>query len=638
MLLDLTYCLFLIFFVFISFSCIGFYFSSKLSQDNSSYLISYFIGKSFFIFNLVLFYNFLNLSLFETNLIFFTFAFICFILLTIKKREFLKKILVLFFKFYFPIIFILFLITFLYEINFYVFRGNHWDWISQISMGLVFNENDYQEFLKIANFELSRNIVSLKNQIGIPFEKSYYFFSISGIEIGHRLIPSQLLGSFFLVKNLNIFLLAFTLKVLIFSSIFPAYYYFLNSFSTTISKLNTYFISFVFSISTWSFYLFENDALAQLIVFSLSIVFFSLILKIFLEKHQNKINLYLLSIVASALFLTYPEQAIVIMFAGFLFFLIHLRSIFLNNDFYIALGIFVILISKDLIEYINLSINMSTASNDWWGYFGSYLLGKENLVLDKGSVLQIKEIINNQENSILYKLKNIFDLHILNGYYLIPLTIIPSLVGFYFLSNPSFSILNLLFLVPFNLIIIYFLIKNLKYLLLNNTNELKFIKFFTTFSVLLIIIFAFRNQLYISIKLIYFFSLFFLILIFINWENNLSINKLFLILMLIFPIYKFSDYNSGNMRLDSFPSSLNQNIKKNLNFKFDLKKLNKCDAIDLRIDDQIANLYVSLILDHKKINYFNNTRFANQNKKIGILNRINCLVDIKNKKIDIEMF
>ena len=299
---------------------------------------------------------------------------------------------------------------------------------------------------------------------------------------------------------------------------------------------------------------------------------------------------------------------------------------------------FVVLISKDLFEYINLSINMSTASNDWWGYFGSYLLGKENLVLDKGSVLQIKEIINNQENSILYKLKNIFDLHISNGYYLIPLTIIPSLVGFYFLSNPAFNILNLLFLIPFNLIIIYFLIKNLKYLFLNNANELKFIKFFTTFGILLVIIFAFRNQLYISIKLIYFFSLFFLILIFINWENNLGINKLFLILMLIFPIYKFSDYNSGNMRLDSFPSSLNQNIKKNLNFKFDLKKLNECDAIDLRIDDQIANLYVSLILDHKKINYFNNTRFANQNKKIEGLNRINCLVDIKNKKINVEMF
>ena len=99
-------------------------------------------------------------------------------------------------------------------------------------------------------------------------------------------------------------------------------------------------------------------------------------------------------------------------------------------------------------------------------------------------------------------------MHILNGYYLIPLTIIPSLVGFYFLSNPAFSIHMENVLVPFNLIIIYFLIKNLKYLLLNNTNELKFIKFFTTFSVLLIIIFAFRNQLYISIKLIYFFSFF----------------------------------------------------------------------------------------------------------------------------------
>ena len=93
-----------------------------------------------------------------------------------KKREFLKKILVLFFKFYFPIIFILFLITFLYEINFYVFRGNHWDWISQISMGLVFNENDYQEFLKIANFELSRNIVSLKNQMAYHLKNLIIFF------------------------------------------------------------------------------------------------------------------------------------------------------------------------------------------------------------------------------------------------------------------------------------------------------------------------------------------------------------------------------------------------------------------------------------------------------------------------------
>ena len=193
MLLDLTYCFLFIILVFISFSSIGFYFYSKFSQDNLSCLISYFIGKSFFIFNLVLFYNFLNLSLFETNFIFFTFVFFCFILLIIEKKEFLKKILILFFKFYFPIIFILFLVTFLYEINFYVFRGNHWDWISQISMGLVFNENDYQEFLKIANFELSRNIMSVKNQVGVPLEKSYYFFSIFGIEAGQRLIPAQLL-------------------------------------------------------------------------------------------------------------------------------------------------------------------------------------------------------------------------------------------------------------------------------------------------------------------------------------------------------------------------------------------------------------------------------------------------------------
>ncbi len=638
MLLDLIYCLFLVVFIFISFSSIGFYSLKKFSNSNTNYLISYFVGKSIFILNLVLFYNLLNYSLIVTNIIFFTLTFIFFTILIVKNREFLTNILAIFFKFYLPIIFILFLIAFVYEINFYVFRGNHWDWISQISMGLVFNENNYQDFLKIADFELSRNIEPVQNQIGIPFEKSYYFFSIQGIEIGHRLIPAQLMGSLFLIKGLNIFLLAFTLKALIFASIFPAYYFFLNNFQNTISKLNTYFICFIFSISTWSFYLFENDALAQLIVFSLSIVYFAIILKIFLESLQNQKYIYLLTIVASSFFLTYPEQAIVIISTTFLFFLVYFRRIFIIKHFYFALGIFFILISKDLLEYINLSINMSTVSNDWWGYFGSYILGKENLVLDSGSVLKIKEIINNQEQFVLYKFKKIFDLHISNEYYFLPLTILPSLTGFYFLSNPTFSFLNLLFLIPFNLIIIYFLIKNIKYLFFSTNNEVKFIKFFISISLILIIIFAFRNQLYISIKLIYFFSPFFLILIFINWKKEPSVNILLLILMISFPIYKFSVYNSGNMRLDSFPSALDQNIKKNLNFRFNHKQIEKCNTINLNVDDQIANLYLSLILDHKKLNYLNNTSFANQDKTNDLIMEVDCSIKIKNGKFNIEKF
>ena len=93
-----------------------------------------------------------------------------------KVNQFLFKLLKIFIKFYLPIFLILIFIGYFYGINFYVFRGNHWDWLSQISMGKVFNEHNYKDFLKIAEFELSRNIVPIENQIGIQFEKSYYFF------------------------------------------------------------------------------------------------------------------------------------------------------------------------------------------------------------------------------------------------------------------------------------------------------------------------------------------------------------------------------------------------------------------------------------------------------------------------------
>lgn len=639
MFLDSVNCLILVSGIFFLFSSIGFSILKIFSNNHYNYIYSYFIGKSIFILNLNFLYIFFNFSLLATNLIFIFFSTISLLFFIKKENQFLLKLLKIFVKFYLPIILILIFVGFFYGTNFYVFRGNHWDWLSQISMGKVFNEYNYKEFLKIAEFEFSRNIAPIENQIGIPFEKSYYFFPFLGIEWGQRLLPSLLMGSIFLFKSVDIFLLAYCLKILIFSSFFAGFYLFLNSFKKTILKLNTYLIALVFTLSTWSFYLFEIDALAQLIVYPLSLIFFSYVLRIFLDFDKNQKTIVLLSIISSSIFLSYPEQAVVIFFSTIIFFLIFKRDIFFIKFFYLALVIFFIFTSSELFKYFSLALNMSTATNNWWGYFGSYILGKENLASNVDVANQIKKIIYDKQMNILTIIQYIYKLHIQNGFSLLPLTILPSAVGFYFISNAEFSYFNLLYLVIINLLIIYFLLKNIIYFYQNKNLEIKFIKFNILIGIFLIMLFLIKNQLYISIKLIYYFSPFFLIFIFLKWNNTVQINYLFLIIIFIFPIYKYSDFNFGNMRKDSFPSSLNRNLKKDLSFNIDKKKINNCDFVLNKVNQQVPNIYVSLMLDHFQIANFNETVFASSAKNQNNFDKKTvCKIEIKNKNFEINNF
>ena len=60
------------------------------------------------------------------------------------------------------------------------------------------------------------------------------------------------------------------------------------------------------------------------------------------------------------------------------------------------------------------------------------------------------------------------------------------------------------------------------------------------------------------------------------------------ILSLIFPIYKFSDFNYGITRSDSFPSIQLLITKKNYTWEFDIKKFKDCSKINLNIRDNIS--------------------------------------------------
>ena len=80
-----------------------------------------------------------------------------------------------------------------------------------------------------------------------------------------------------------------------------------------------------------------------------------------------------------------------------------------------------------LLTQIDLSLN---SNKDWWGYFGSFILGKENLVQNQSYVVQIKEYFLNQ--NILMTLKYIINLHFETGYQFFYVNLIPSFFGLYF--------------------------------------------------------------------------------------------------------------------------------------------------------------------------------------------------------------
>ena len=102
-------------------------------------------------------------------------------------------------------------------------------------------------------------------------------------------------------------------------------------------------------------------------------------------------------------------------------------------------------------------------------------------------------------------------------------------------------------------------------------------------------------------------------------------------MLILFPIYKYSLYNDGIGRLDSFPSILNSKIKSNFLWEIELDRLEKCNYIKLNVDDYFKKSYLILKLNH----YFSNNIF-DKNKNENIENKNICKIKIKENKFIYE--
>jgi len=188
-------------------------------------------------------------------------------------------------------------------------------------------------------------------------------------------------------------------------------------------------------------------------------------------------------------------------------------------------------------------------------------------------------------------------------------------------SYGNYNYILILLLIILNILLIKIIINNTIQIFQKKDSFNILIKFFLIYFIIFFLYLIFANQYWSSIKLYFVLSPIFFIIITFNFSSK-KIKPLYnyiLVLLIILPIYKYSSYNYGIGRLDSFPSIIKKQSKELVEWNIDRKKLFKCRSLKYDIDDMFKKIYVSLI-------------FGN---KINAENKSNCLVKVINRKFEI---
>ncbi len=394
-------------------------------------------------------------------------------------------------------------------------------------------------------------------------------------------------------------------------------------------------------ISFWTIYIFEIDSYSHF--FSLPFFYLGLFFILDLKKNlakENSSKILIFSITALTLLYIYPELFLV--FASFLvlyffktFKLLEIK-IFLKNNFIIIILFLIaaaLSIENNIITTLN-QIKIAYLSNvDWWGYYGGFLFGKNNEIFQVLNIENVRQIFNGSENFLIFVKSFIKLLYEKELIYLF-LNFIPSLFGFYYLSINEISFYNLLYIVVVNLFLFNIFYRNLKVILKTNSNNSSFFKIFLFLFILLIISFTTGSNFWSIIKLYSYFGIFIFMLLFFDYskKNIIKINKVIVILVLVFPFYKFTQYNSGIFKIDTFPSIIDEKMKTEINWSFPKKSKINCKNIFIDIEKELVIDYVRIKL--LSYNYDNVSRYVFLNYENG--SKFNCKLTLSSGKFKFE--
>ena len=571
-----SYCFILISLFTLSGQTIISSFDKKL---NLNFINPIIIGLSIFIILLYFSYHIFYFSLLLSNFI----SFIILLCLSLIKynNNFEKKLNLIIQNLIitFPIIIFFIIISIIYGENFYSFRGNHWDYFYYLSQSILVNIYDYTELLKLN--EISNN--NFSEEFGF---RGYYFDTdLKNIYFhDERTSIFLLLGSALFIPFKDLFFIFFIYKIFLSSITSCVLFSLLNSIKND-NTVNI-IISIIYSFSFWNIYLNEVESIPQSLSLGLFLVIlFSYINFTFKRNNCSLGNVFLLFLLLISSYLVYIDIVFILFFFLFIYSILNWSKffLFLKINFGKILVFVLLFISFVFLSFDNvlspvldtrISRTISTGFNDiqnrlfLWGYYGSFVLGKDSIISNKDIIYNLTNLETSNGLELIYE---IISLQIENGYKLFVLNIIPSLSGLYHFGLPekisSLYYLNLILILFLNFMLVRISYRNISYFFREN-NILSNV--FTTSlisSILLILYFLYLGQIFFITKLYISIGVIIFIFLIYAYSSNKKTNKVYLFAICILVIYKFGIFNSGINRSDSLPSIININYKKNFNWK-----------------------------------------------------------------------
>ena len=567
-------------------------------------LIIIYLNYFYFLFDISISYLFYILCMIIAFSIIYTFITNKNFFIQLKKLSFYIFIIIIFFQILFSI----------YGEQHYVFRGNQQDAFTYLSTGLLFFKNTYSEILNL------QHIDSL--QIYEQHVSAY---------TNYRPSVGLFLAILNNIKFVDIFILGFVFKIICTLLTLMSC---LSLFGIFEKRENyNLILSYCFILSLFYFYNFEIDAFSLI----LSLPFLILIIKYSTELIKNilKFNwifFFKYIFLWSCFFIIYPNGGAIIMPPITVLIFYYLVKNKLNfstyKNLFFCIIIFLLIIAptyKSSIIFLYQQIIAGLFHGpDFWGYYGAFIFGKDNPIHDLETVSQVKKMWLSK-TSIYEMFKSIININIEKGNNFFYLNIIPSILGFFHLSTSStYGILNILLvliLILLNFVLVKRLLLNSFYIFLNNNSLSLIIRIFLIYFVLFFLFLIFKLNFWSAIKLYFILAPIFFILVVCNFSKN-SIKPIYnfiLILLMLLPFYKYSEFNYGIGKLDSFPSIIKKKNKSMINWNIDREKLSKCKNLEYDIDDRYKKIYISLIFDSiNKKNDILNCRINENNKKFYI--------------------
>lgn len=630
------YSLLLLIFIIAGFSSLGFIICRNIKINNiSSYPI---IG--YIVFILVFNYLFFIFKISVSNLLylsFFIFMTSIFFSLTIKNLEFFNVIKKIIYIIIIPLLFFLSLAE-VYGEQYYVFRGNKWDWFGFVSSSHYLShlpDSDYLLIQKDQNLEkfryLSKELFS-----------AYHQTIITWID---KIPTLSLLGAFFLNINfVNSFYMVYIFKIFCIMLSTLGIYDFLKKYYHSSFLLNI-FNSIVAIFSFFFIYIIEADYFRFLASFCFFIWIFLNVDELFEDFNKNNIKKILLYIACiSVLVLIYPEILFIIclLFITYGFFSKKINFNYIKkNSYKYLLSILIILLFifpniEITLNFLLDQIKQTANENRWWTYFGAFLLGRENPSIDPLFSQHVKELIYKSQSAGLHDNLSLIEIiSIIHGsiikfdYIHIYLNIIPSIFGYYFLTDwgvGNIKYVYYFFLLIFSFYLLLVFLKNLVSVLNSKKDELILLKSAFIIFIFLSIFFILKGKLWTWTKLYFYFTPFIILILLFKIKIKKETYKFFpnyflMVLMLLFPLYKFKDFNYGIGTYDSFPSIQKTQSKKEVNWSYDQSKFAICSTI---------------VLNFKKFDYYNPNTILDHFKEIYLtINLINIGYNFEDKSYNI---